>query len=354
MLTLRRFTAVSGRVSPGKGKIACGQRAPSRVFFESRLFFMTISLDDLPENAQAEFQNIIDEMAQGGRIEASVLAAFLSHNSSAVRKFAVELIEYQNDPAAIPLLLSAVGDEDVEVSLTAVEVVRTFRHPGSIPHLVEALSHDSAEIRLAAVTALRDRRLPAAVEPLLLRIADPEPEVRREAVGALAHYRDYGLMIAVRGALRDSSPAVRRAAAVSLGELPDAVSSEDFRLAAADEDWQVRREVAAVLGKVPGGLSELLLSRLLEDEVWQVVRQALLSLVRVAPGGIEAAVYLSRHSVAELRIAAAEAIVISGKWEHSAEIQRLTSDPDPAVSSAARRALLRLLRIQKEKGGSPP
>ncbi len=300
---------------------------------------MTILINELPGSVRDEMEELVDELSSGERIPTNRLTAYLGHRSASVRKFAIELLEFQNDPVALRDLLKLAGDSDIEVSLTLGEVLSSFRHPDADRYLIEGLKSVDTEIRLAAVSALRDRRhLPAAPD-LVVALGDEEPEVRREAVTALGHLRDHRLVPAIRSALSDGSASVRRAAiaALSLGSEPPPTT--DLRQTANDPDWLVRRETASILGRFPTGVSEHLLIGLLQDAVWQVVREALLSLEKISSGGFEAAVYLSRHRVPEIRIAAAEALGNAAKSESFEHLTRLSEDPEIGVRSAAKRAL---------------
>jgi HEAT repeat protein len=146
---------------------------------------MSITLDD--EQTQHIFLTLVESLEDGERLPTKILVTYLQHPEDAIRKLAVELIEYGNDPAAIPALLHS----NIEVSLSASEVLRSFRNPAAVEYLIEGLSHPAPETRLAAVVALRERRAPGAVDGVLRNLSDVEPEVRREAVIALAHYRNH-------------------------------------------------------------------------------------------------------------------------------------------------------------------
>jgi HEAT repeat protein len=170
--------------------------------------------------SQHIFLTLVESLEGGERLPTKILVTYLQHPEDSVRRLAIELLEYGNDPAAIPALLRAAADVNIEVSLSASEVLRSFRNPSVVRHLIEGLGHPAPETRLAAVVALRERRAPDAVKGLLRNISDVESEVRREAVITLAHYRNHDLLPALRSALRDESPAVRKVAvtAVALGE----------------------------------------------------------------------------------------------------------------------------------------
>jgi HEAT repeat protein len=299
---------------------------------------MSINLDD--EQTQHIFLTLVESLEDGERLPTKILVTYLRHPEDAIRKLAVELIEYGNDPAAIPALLRAAADSNIEVSLSASEVLRSFRNPAAVEYLVEGLRHPAPETRLAAVVALRERRAPGAVDGLMRNLGDVEPEVRREAVIALAHYRNHDLLPALRSALRDVSPAVRKVAVAAIAEFDGSLVF--LILALSDDNWQVRREAATALGRFPGQAAEAALRDTLGDSAWQVAREAALSLSRLQAGDDERVAGLLSHELADLRLAAAVALGESQNPGWIARLEPLLNDPDRGVQKSARRAIERL------------
>jgi HEAT repeat protein len=171
---------------------------------------MSITIDD--EETQHIFLSLVESLEGGDRLPTKLLVAYLQHPEEVIRRLAIEVIENENDPAAIPALLRAAADPNIEIGLAPGEALRSFRNPAATKHLIEGLEDPASETRLAAVVALRERREPEAVNALLRTISDPVPEVRREVVIALTSYRNDELLPALRSALRDRSAAVRKAA----------------------------------------------------------------------------------------------------------------------------------------------
>jgi HEAT repeat protein len=100
---------------------------------------MSITLDD--EQTQRIFLTLVESLEDGERLPTKILVTYLQHPEDSIRKLAVELIEYGNDPAAIRALLRAAADSNIEVSLSASEVLRSFRNPAAVQYLIEGLSH---------------------------------------------------------------------------------------------------------------------------------------------------------------------------------------------------------------------
>ncbi len=307
---------------------------------------MSITLDD--EQTQHIFLTLVESLEDGEHLPTKILVTYLQHPEDAIRKLAVELIENGNDPAAIPALLRAAADSNIEVSLAASEVLRAFRNPAAVEYLIEGLGHPAPETRLAAVVALRERRAPGAVDGLLRRIEDGEPEVRREAVVALAHYRNHDLLPALRSALRDESPAVRKVAVAVVAEFDGALVFDDLVIALSDNNWQVRREAVTALERFPGQAAEAALHDTLGDSAWQVAREAALSLSRLQAGDDERVAGLLSHELADLRAAGAVALGESKNPAWIARLEPLLNDPDTGVQKSARRAIERLASVKRQ------
>jgi HEAT repeat protein len=309
---------------------------------------MTTFLDDIPNSTQHIFVTLAESLEDGEQLPTETLINYLRHPEDAIRRLTVELLEYNNDPIAIPALLEAAADANIEISIAAGDVLRSFRNVAGIPKLIEGLSSTRPETRLAAVVALRDRRAPSAVEDLLRSLGDPEPEVRREAVLALAQYRRDDLLLAFRSALRDESPAVRKVAVSVIAEFDSAFVFDDLILALDDPNWQVRREAAIALGRFPGQAAQAALLDSLNDSSWQVVRESVVSLGKLRPPGLGEVARLLLHELADLRIAVAVAL---GESRNPAWIERLEpllNDPDTGVQKSARRAIERLASVKHQ------
>jgi hypothetical protein len=68
---------------------------------------MSITVDD--EQTQHIFLNLAESLDRGDRLPTKILVTYLLHPEEAIRKLAVELIEYGNDPAAIPGAAAGCG-----------------------------------------------------------------------------------------------------------------------------------------------------------------------------------------------------------------------------------------------------
>ncbi len=245
---------------------------------------MSLFLDDIPERTRQLFETLAENLEAGEPLPIEILSTYLRHPEDAVRKVAVELLEYTNDLAAIPVLLKAVSDPNVEVSISAGEVLRSFRHTevGEASHrsFERRRNRDSRGCcrRASRPACRRGKGRPARAS------ADSEPEVRREAVLALLHYHDSELLPDLRSALRDPSAAVRKAAVAAVAEFDSAFVFDDLIALLSDDNWQVRREAASALARFPGQATQAALIDALSDPAWQVVREAVAGLSRLRAG----------------------------------------------------------------------
>ena len=307
---------------------------------------MSITLDN--EQTQQIFLTLAESLEGGEAPSTKLLVTYLGHPEASIRRLAIEVIQLENDSAAIPALLRATSDTNVEVSLLASEVLRAFQTPAAVEHLIAALESSASETRLAAVVALRERREPQALDPLIRRINDAEPGIRLHAVTAVANYRSHDQLFAMRSALRDESAAVRRVAIEAVAQFNDDPLVFDELIAAlGDNHWQVRREAALELGRFPSENARAALTATLEDPAWQVVREAALSLARLQVDAGEAGAKLLTYELSDLRIAGAVALGASQNPSWIDRLELLLNDQDGGVRKAARLAIEQLAALRK-------
>src|SRR4029077_18991004 len=136
---------------------------------------MSLALDD--QQTQQIFLTLAESLEGGEALPTRLLVTYLQHPEAAIRRLAIEAIQLENDPAAVPALLQATADANVEVSLLASEVLRSFQAPAAVGHLVAGLESSVPDTRHAALDALRERRKTEALGALVRRLSDPEPEI---------------------------------------------------------------------------------------------------------------------------------------------------------------------------------
>ncbi len=115
---------------------------------------MSTFLDDIPESTQHIFVTLAESLEDGEQLPTETLIAYLRHPEDAIRKLTVELLEYSNDPAAIPALLEAAADPNIEISIAAGEVLRSFRNLVWIDRLEPLLADPDPGVQKSARRAI--------------------------------------------------------------------------------------------------------------------------------------------------------------------------------------------------------
>ncbi len=101
--------------------------------------------------------------------DCDVLTALLLARYPAVRRYAAEKLKTLADPTAIPALLRASRDDDVDVQLAVFEALSPFagEHEEVKERMLEALSYGDVSVRQAACEALGEARCADAVPALI-------------------------------------------------------------------------------------------------------------------------------------------------------------------------------------------
>ena len=178
------------------------------------------------------------------------IARALESGDVAERRQAAALLGEMPEPAAAPLLVKALGDQDYRRAAARGQVGRsTAEHRPRSTACIPWLSDSDVRVRLAACELIRyvptsqsgarpgagagrSRRLRCglprprrwgraarteAVGPLLGHLDDPAPNVRAEVAQALARIGDPSAAVPLIGKVGDSAPEVRRAVARCAG-----------------------------------------------------------------------------------------------------------------------------------------
>jgi HEAT repeat protein len=92
---------------------------------------------------------------------------------------------YQNDPAALQVVLKALRDSKAYMRRLAAEMLGRMGGTAAIPALVERLSDSDAEVRVAAIRSLADMGANSVKGEIILGLDDPEDIVRDETLASL-------------------------------------------------------------------------------------------------------------------------------------------------------------------------
>lgn len=213
------------------------------------------------------------------------------------------------DRSAFEPLLAQLDNRDAAVRQACIAAVHSIGHPDTRERVRALLSHPSPRVRESAVRIAGYFGYPEALPVLLDLCADPQEQVRRAAVEHVAYFEDARVLPALARALEDTG-AVRAAAARALAHAEREPALEQVRRALDDADLWVRYHAArsaAALG------SEPLLARLSE-----------LALTDPAP---------------PVRTAAAEALGATREPAAATALCTLAATAGPEISRAALAAL---------------
>jgi len=145
----------------------------------------------------------------------AALVGAVQHTARDVRVDAAFLLAKQTshqEPAAVPGLLDALGDEDIRVRIAACKALGDIAAPSAVPELLHILNKDSDnDLRWAATGALGKMGV-AAVPGLVQALQDDDWKVRRSAADALWGLREPTAVPGLLEALFDKNDVVRQAA----------------------------------------------------------------------------------------------------------------------------------------------
>ncbi|MCB9644699.1 MAG: HEAT repeat domain-containing protein [Myxococcales bacterium] len=325
-----------------------------------------------------------------------LLTPLLEDDNEQARQAAAKMLG-QLGTKALPALINALSQKRF-LSLrwiAAVEIGR-FRSEATpaISALTEALSADDARVRLAAAEALSyiGPAAQASAEALSKRIQDPDERVRltsAEALGNLGEQAAETAIPALKKGLKDSNPKVQKICAQSLGKMgpkalkdlrrylkdhpqapiralmaksigflapKDSVTLGALALALKDNSTDVRDAVIKAVRHIKTSSARKLLEKTLLENDWWKARQS-------AADALGELAYTATLSILKkglddtdprVRIAVMYAISEYGARAESyiPMFEKIREDPDPAIQSAAERALRRirfLIKANKKK-----
>ncbi|HEX5758278.1 MAG TPA: HEAT repeat domain-containing protein [Thermoanaerobaculia bacterium] len=125
-------------------------------------------------------------LAEEPGAEAEMRRLFVETRDPEMRQYLALVLGRTRDPAAAPLLISALDDADGKTRIYAIWALGALGHPSAREPLERALLSDDAGVRKTAAFALGELGDRAAVRALLPRLDDPVPDVRWNAALALA------------------------------------------------------------------------------------------------------------------------------------------------------------------------
>ncbi len=140
--------------------------------------------------------------------------ADVSHELAAARAYADAGGDRRRDTTniAVPALIDALKDRDVDVRRAAAQALANLEDPRAVPGLIAALGDADAQVRgyaAMALGSLEDRR---AVPGLLALLKDGSVDVRRCALEALSNFPDGVPVDVVLATMNDADAELRHVA----------------------------------------------------------------------------------------------------------------------------------------------
>jgi HEAT repeat protein/beta-lactamase regulating signal transducer with metallopeptidase domain len=233
----------------------------------------------------------------------------LRDSDAEVREHAADALGDMQDPRAIPGLTAALKDSSPEVRRRAICGLNNMDGKKPVDAFILALADSNAEVRQAAIDAVADAEDKRAVRPLIKLLSDPSADVRHSAAHALGSIADPSAAEALAAALRDTDSDVRGAAASSLSDLGLTVAPPALLEATKDKKADVRQMAAESLGEIRDPKSVPTLRVLLNDPNADVREAAINALSEVRDSAaLDALIGALKSTDPTVRRQAAEAL----------------------------------------------
>lgn len=210
-------------------------------------------------------------------IAVPALIAALKDSDVEVRRIAVQSLSNYDDPRAVPGLVSALKDTDAEVRIGAALALGNLGDERALPGLLGALKDGDREVRRSALSALHSMPNKVPDEAILTALGDSDAEVRQEAinlaVSRMSEYDEEGgnakvdsrFISAFGRLLADANAEIRQQAALGLGAAGLTEPPAALLAASKDKSADVRVSVADALGSIGGVRSVATLREMLTD-----------------------------------------------------------------------------------------
>lgn len=319
----------------------------------------------------------------GGVKAVPALIGMLDHESSFIRRLAIEALGQIPNGASVDYLLAHLDDSDVGCQQAAVNAItlliaafpatkpdamtRLKRLLGSksVPERLNALSiivnvqgegypdelllaskDGDAEIRQKAISLMGMYGEARFADQLILALADESTHVRVAAIEALVKVRPEKGLVPLMSALEDRDVWIRTAAAHALGEYRDPEAVGTLMRHLNTDQPPVKIAIIEALGKSASPAIIPVLEKCLDSGDVEIRKAALLSLAGLPGDGVYRTLLLALEDPDwRLRGAAATALGQRGDDRALDRLHRLLlEDPDAFVQQASVMALDRIGR----------
>lgn len=239
-----------------------------------------------------------------------------------VRRAAAASLANLEDPRAVPALIAALGDSDNEVRGAAASGLAALEDPRAVPALVGLLKDKSPEVRYHALAALANFPDGVPVDAILAALEDPNADIRQAAI-SLATSRaehddddesnntpvDPRFVAAFTRLLKDGSEDIRQEAVSGLGEMRLTKAPSELLALVTDKSEDVRQQLAYTLGSIGDARGVPVLKTLLADPSGDVREAAVHGLSEIRDqSALEALVGALRSNDATVRRTAAQVL----------------------------------------------
>lgn len=253
-------------------------------------------------------------------IAVPALIAALKDENVEVRRAAARSLSNHRDRRAVPGLMEALKDSDAEVRMCAADALGEFADPRAVPGLAALLKDGSKDVRRAALSALDEFADQVPDETILVALNDSDADVRMAALSLASNRLSSGdqdgdrpadprYVAAFTKLLADPNVDVRSHAASALGEARPREAPSALLLAAKDKNVDVRMNVASALGEIRDPKSVGTLKELLQDPNADVREHAVQALSEIRDrSALEALVTALKSPDPVVRRSAAEAL----------------------------------------------
>jgi len=249
-------------------------------------------------------------------IAVPALIAALKDGDVEVRRAAVRSLSNLDDPRAIPAFIEALRDADSEVRVCAANALGQFEDKRAVPGLVSLLKDADKDVRHAALSSLSSFRDQVPTDALLTALGDSDADVKVAALSLAASCdcdeekpADPRIVQAVVGLIGNANTDVRSEAINALSSLGLKEAPAGLIAAARDKNPDVRQHVAEALGSIHDPRAVPALKELLQDPVADVRESAINALGEIRDrSALEALVGALKSSDAVVRRHAAEAL----------------------------------------------
>jgi HEAT repeat protein/beta-lactamase regulating signal transducer with metallopeptidase domain len=249
-------------------------------------------------------------------IAVPALIVALKDGDVEVRRAAAQSLSNLEDPRAIPALIEALRDADAEVRSCAASGLGQFEDKRAVPGLVALLKDSNKDVRHAALSSLGSFRDQVPTEAIVTALGDTDADIKVAALNLAAACdcdeekpADPRIVQAVVGLLGNPNTDVRSEAIVALRSLGLKEAPAGLMAASKDKNPEVRQHVAEALGSIQDPRAVPALRELLRDPSADVRESAVNALSEIRDrSALEALVAALKSPDAVVRRHAAEAL----------------------------------------------